>query len=39
MFSKCFYEIGLKYIQGRLNIVVVLVPGRKFFSAKYAYFS
>ena len=36
MFSKCFYEIGLKYIQVRLNIAVVLVPGRKFFSVKYA---
>ena len=30
--------IGLIYFHDILNIVVILAPGRKFFSAKYVHF-
>ena len=30
--------IGLKYFHDNLNIVVILAPGREFFSVKYVQF-
>ena len=37
-FKNVFMIIRSKYLHGSLNIVVILAPGREFFSAKCAQF-
>ena len=39
MFLKCFYDITiLRHFHGSVNIVLILVPGNEFYSAKCAQF-
>ena len=39
MFLKCFYgKKQLKYFHDSLNIVLILVPGREYFLAKFVQF-
>ena len=38
VFLKCFYDITIKIFFDSLNIVVILAPGREFFSSKCSQF-